>query len=72
MSWAVSPKVVDRTIRRLSDRDAEAFALWTAPIAGGRGGCEASRAAIPRQEAHGGGRWRLWGAGELEARVGIV
>ena len=69
--WAVPQGVVDLTIGRLSGRDAEAFALWTAPIAGGRGGCEASRAAIPRQE-HGGGRWRLWGAGELEARVSIV
>ena len=58
MSWAVSPKVVDRTIRRLSDRDAEAFALWTAPIAGGRGdgGCEVARLVTPRQEAHGGAR----------------
>lgn len=72
MSWDVPQGVVDLTIGWLSGRAAEAFALWTAPIAGGRVGCEASRAAIPRQEAHGGGRWRLWGAGGPEARVGVV
>ena len=58
MSWVVPRVVVDRTIECLSGRDAAAFALWTAPLAGGHGGggCEVSRLVVPRQEAHGGPR----------------
>lgn len=40
-----------RTVEALSGRNEEAFALWTAPLAGGRGGRSVTRVVVPRQEA---------------------
>lgn len=57
MSWAVPEGVVRQTVKALSSRDAEVFALWTAPLGGGRvGRCAVARVVVPRQEAHDGVR----------------
>ena len=48
----VPGEVARRTVEALSGRDEEAFALWTAPLAGGRGGGRSvTRVVVPRQEA---------------------
>lgn len=53
MLWTIPRAVVEQAVGELSRRNAEVFALWTAPL-GGSGRCAVARVVVPRQEAYDG------------------